>query len=111
MVRSELVEKIAEENPHLFRRDVEKIVNTIFEQITVALAKGGRVELRGFGSFSVRSREARQGRNPRTGEAVDVADKNVPHFKAGKDLAERVNATYHAEKEKPAPARKSGRGA
>ena len=80
MIRSELIQKIADENPNLFQRDVERIVNTIFEEITDALANGDRVELRGFGAFSVKTRDARVGRNPRTGEAVSVDKKKVPFF-------------------------------
>lgn len=91
MIRSELIQKIAEENPHLFHRDVERIVNTIFEEIIEAMARGDRVELRGFGAFSVKKRDARQGRNPRTGEAVDVEEKYVPFFKTGKLLRDRLN--------------------
>ncbi|MCV2894534.1 integration host factor subunit beta [Lentibacter sp. XHP0401] len=91
MIRSELVQKIAEENPHLFQRDVERIVNTIFEEIIDAMARGDRVELRGFGAFSVKKRDARTGRNPRTGEAVDVEEKYVPFFKTGKLLRDRLN--------------------
>ncbi|MDG1128431.1 integration host factor subunit beta [Seohaeicola saemankumensis] len=91
MIRSELIQKIAEENPHLFQRDVEKIVNTIFEEITNAMARGDRVELRGFGAFSVKKREARIGRNPRTGETVPVEEKYVPFFKTGKLLRDRLN--------------------
>ncbi|MFQ6550020.1 integration host factor subunit beta [Aestuariibius sp. 2305UL40-4] len=91
MIRSELIQKLADENPHLYQRDVEKIVNTIFEEITNAMANGDRVELRGFGAFSVKRREARQGRNPRTGEAVQVEEKHVPFFKAGKLLRDRLN--------------------
>ncbi|NYS24573.1 integration host factor subunit beta [Rhodobacteraceae bacterium 2376] len=91
MIRSELIQKIAEENPHLFQRDVERIVNTIFEEITEALARGQRVELRGFGAFSVKHRDARIGRNPRTGESVDVEAKTVPFFKTGKLLRNRLN--------------------
>ena len=91
MIRSELVQKIADENPHLFQRDVERIVNTIFEEITDALANGDRVELRGFGAFSVKTRDARVGRNPRTGEAVSVDQKKVPFFKTGKLLRDRLN--------------------
>ncbi|ANT61788.1 MULTISPECIES: integration host factor subunit beta [Roseobacteraceae] len=91
MIRSELIQKIAEENPHLYQRDVERIVNTIFEEITAAMAHGNRVELRGFGAFSVKQRDARQGRNPRTGEAVDVEEKCVPFFKTGKLLRDRLN--------------------
>ena len=91
MIRSELIQKIADENPHLFQRDVERIVNTIFEEITDALANGDRVELRGFGAFSVKTRDARVGRNPRTGEAVNVEQKKVPFFKTGKLLRDRLN--------------------
>jgi len=91
MIRSELIQKIADENPHLFQRDVERIVNTIFEEITDALANGDRVELRGFGAFSVKTRDARIGRNPRTGEAVSVEQKKVPFFKTGKLLRDRLN--------------------
>lgn len=91
MIRSELIQKIAEENPHLYQRDVEKIVNTIFEEIIGAMASGQRVELRGFGAFSVKKRNARVGRNPRTGESVDVEEKHVPFFKSGKLLRDRLN--------------------
>ena len=91
MIRSELIQKIADENPHLFQRDVEKIVNTIFEEITNAMARGDRVELRGFGAFSVKKRDARIGRNPRTGETVPVDEKFVPFFKTGKLLRDRLN--------------------
>ena len=91
MIRSELIQKIADENPHLFQRDVERIVNTIFEEITDALANGDRVELRGFGAFSVKTRGSRVGRNPRTGEAVSVDQKKVPFFKTGKLLRDRLN--------------------
>ena len=91
MIRSELIQIIADENPHLYQRDVERIVNTVFSEITEALAKGDRVELRGFGAFSVKSRDARMGRNPRTGEAVKVESKLVPFFKTGKLLRDRLN--------------------
>jgi integration host factor subunit beta len=91
MIRSELIQKIADENPHLFHRDVERIVNTIFEQIIEAMSRGDRVELRGFGAFSVKKRDARVGRNPRTGEAVQVEEKHVPFFKTGKLLRDRLN--------------------
>ena len=80
MIRSELIQKIADENPHLYQRDVERIVNTIFEEVTGAMSKGDRVELRGFGAFSVKKRDARVGRNPRTGETVHVEEKHVPFF-------------------------------
>jgi len=92
MTKSELILKLAERNPHLYQRDVEKIVSTIFDEITEALARGDRVELRGFGAFSVKKRDARTGRNPRTGESVDVDQKFIPFFKTGKQLRERLNA-------------------
>ena len=91
MIRSELIQIIADENPHLYQRDVERIVNTVFSEITEALAKGDRVELRGFGAFSVKLRDARMGRNPRTGEEVKVERKAVPFFKTGKLLRDRLN--------------------
>lgn len=91
MIRSELVQKIADENPHLYQRDVERIVSTIFDEIINAIASGNRVELRGFGAFSVKKRDARVGRNPRTGEAVQVEEKHVPFFKTGKLLRDRLN--------------------
>ena len=91
MIRSELIQKIADENPHLYQRDVERIVNTIFDEITNAMSQGDRVELRGFGAFSVKKRDGRIGRNPRTGEAVQVEEKHVPFFKTGKLLRDRLN--------------------
>jgi len=91
MIRSELIQKIADENPHLYQRDVERIVNTIFDEVTNAMARGDRVELRGFGAFSVKKRDARVGRNPRTGATVDVEEKHVPFFKTGKLLRDRLN--------------------
>ena len=91
MIRSELIQKLADENPHLFQRDVERIVNTIFDQITETMARGDRVELRGFGAFSVKKRDSRIGRNPRTGASVSVAEKHVPFFKTGKLLRDRLN--------------------
>lgn len=91
MIKSELIQKIAEDNPHLFHRDVERIVSTVFEEIIEALAAGNRVELRGFGAFSVKNRDARVGRNPRTGESVAVEEKHVPFFKTGKLLRDRLN--------------------
>jgi len=92
MIKSELIAKLAAENPHLTQRDVERVVTVILEKMIEALEDGGRVELRGFGAFSVRSRPARAGRNPRTGEAVDVRAKHVPFFKSGKELRARLNA-------------------
>lgn len=91
MIKSELIKKLAAANPHLFQRDVERVVNTVFEEITQALERGERVELRGFGAFSVRNRPPRQGRNPRTGDSVTVKEKHVPFFKTGKELRERVD--------------------
>jgi integration host factor subunit beta len=91
MIRSELIQKIAEENPHLYQRDVERIVNTVFDEIIEAMARGDRVELRGFGAFSVKKRDARVGRNPRTGDTVQVEQKAVPFFKTGKLLRDRLN--------------------
>ncbi|MCR8722825.1 integration host factor subunit beta [Frigidibacter sp. ROC022] len=91
MIRSELVQKIADANPHLFQRDVERIVSTIFDQIIEAMARGDRVELRGFGAFSVKKRDGRIGRNPRTGESVRVEEKHVPFFKTGKALRDQLN--------------------
>lgn len=92
MIKSELVQTIADKNPHLYPRDVENIVNAILGEITGALSNGNRVELRGFGAFSVKYRPARTGRNPRTGESVSVEEKWVPFFKTGKELRERLNA-------------------
>ena len=92
MIRSELIQIIADENPHLYQRDVERIVNTVFSEITEALAKGDRVELRGFGAFSVKSRDARIGRNPKTGEPVAIPQKKMPFFKMGKSMKERINS-------------------
>jgi len=94
MIKSELIQKIAASNPHLYQRDIERIVNVIFDEIVAALARGDRVELRGFGAFTVKHRAARQGRNPRTGETVFVDEKFVPFFKTGKDLRERLNRDY-----------------
>lgn len=91
MTKSELIAKLAANNPDLYYRDVERLVNTIFDKIIEALENGDRVELRGFGAFSVRQHDARMGRNPRTGEAVEVASKKVPFFKMGKGMQERLN--------------------
>ena len=92
MTKSELIQRIAELNPHLYHRDVVRIVSTIFDEISAALSRGNRVELRGFGAFSVKHRNARIGRNPRTGDSVQVSEKHVPFFKTGKLLRERLNA-------------------
>lgn len=91
MTKSELIARIAERNPHLYQRDVERIVSTIFEEIASALGRGDRVELRGFGAFSVKHRDSRMGRNPRTGETVSVVAKAAPYFKTGKQLRELLN--------------------
>jgi integration host factor subunit beta len=93
MIKSELIARLAEKNPHLYHRDIERIVSCIFDEIAAALARGDRVELRGFGAFSVKSRPARTGRNPRTGDAVSVAEKYVPFFKTGKELRDSLNIT------------------
>ena len=92
MIKSELVARLTARYPHLYHRDVERIVTTVLDSITKALADGHRVELRGFGAFSVRSRPARAGRNPRTGTAVKVRAKHVPFFKSGKEMRARLNA-------------------
>lgn len=91
MIKSELIHKISAANPHLFHKDIERIVNVIFDEITEALARGDRVELRGFGAFTVKYRGPRQGRNPRTGKPVNVDEKYVPFFKTGKELREKLN--------------------
>jgi integration host factor subunit beta len=91
MIRSELVKKLIEENPDLAPRDIEAIVSTFFDEITDRPATDGRVELRGFGAFSTRARDARTGRNPRTGEIVGVIAKRVPYFKPGKEMRARLN--------------------
>ena len=93
MTKSELIARLAEANPHLYQRDVERIVTTIFDEISDALASGDRVELRGFGAFSVKARNSRVGRNPRTGEAVEVEAKYIPYFKTGKQLREKLNTS------------------
>ena len=93
MTKSELIQRIAELNPHLYHKDVERIVSTIFDEVGQALSRGDRVELRGFGAFSVKRRDARIGRNPRTGTAVAVTEKYIPFFKTGKQLRERLNDT------------------
>lgn len=106
MLKSELIAKIAGANPHLFQRDVERIVNVVFDEIVDALARGQRVELRGFGAFTVKHRGARVGRNPRTGATVSVDQKFVPFFKTGKELREKLN-----EKASAPAAAKSADGA
>jgi len=91
MTKSELIQRLADMNPNLYLREIEKVVETVFDEISDALANGDRVELRGFGAFSVKHREARTGRNPRTGETVDVEAKSLPFFKTGKALREKLN--------------------
>jgi integration host factor subunit beta len=91
MTKSELIQHLADANPHLYQRDVERIVATIFDEVTTALANGDRVELRGFGAFSIKKRGSRIGRNPRSGEVVNVAAKRLPYFKTGKQLREKLN--------------------
>ena len=92
MIRSELLQALAQENPGLRIEEIEKAVSTFFDEIAARLTSGGRVELRGFGAFSTRGRDARKGRNPRTGEAVEVPGKSVPYFKPGKEMRARLNA-------------------
>ena len=91
MTKSELIARLAAQNPSLYHRDIERLVNTVFETITEALISGDRVELRGFGAFSLRERGSRIGRNPRTGESVSVSAKRMPFFKMGKGMRERLN--------------------
>ncbi|MEM6907267.1 MAG: integration host factor subunit beta [Pseudomonadota bacterium] len=91
MIRSELLQELHKDNPDLRAEEIEQVVEIFFDEIAQRLAEGGRVELRGFGAFSTREREARTGRNPRTGEAVAVPSKRVPYFKAGKDIRKRLN--------------------
>ena len=91
MTKSELIQYLAEKNPNLYLRDLERIVDTIFDEVTAALARGERVELRGFGAFSVKERDARVGRNPRTGDSVKVSAKRLPFFKTGKELRDHLN--------------------
>ena len=92
MTRSELILKIAQKNPHLFNRDIEEVVNAIFVEISQALSRGDRIELRGFGAFSIKHRRSRIGRNPRTGESVHVEEKKIPFFKTGKKLRQLLNS-------------------
>lgn len=92
MIRSELLHELAKENPDLRGEEVEQVVDIFFDEITKRLADGGRVELRGFGAFSTRERDAREGRNPRTGDKVEVPAKRVPYFKPGKEMRQRLNS-------------------
>lgn len=96
MIKSELIDRLSAENPHLTHKEVERVVNVVLDQMVQAMAAGGRVELRGFGAFSVRHRPARSGRNPRTGETVEVPAKSVPFFKSGKELRDRLNLSGDA---------------
>jgi len=105
MIKSELVMKLTEQNSHLYQRDIEQVVNAILDTISDALAEGGRVELRGFGTFTVKKRDARTGRNPRTGEAVPVSEKVVPVFRTGKEMRLRLNPVS------PKRAKRTGTGA
>jgi len=91
MIRSELLQELQKDNPELRAEEVEQVVDIFFDEVATRLSEGGRIELRGFGAFSTREREARTGRNPRTGEAVDVPAKRVPYFKAGKEIRKRLN--------------------
>ena len=106
MIKSELVIKLTEQNPHLYQRDIEQVVNAILDTISNALAQGRRVELRGFGTFTVKKREARTGRNPRTGDAVSISEKVVPAFRTGKEMRHRLNPAPQERAKK-----KSGAGA
>ncbi len=105
MTKSELVQRLLARNPHLYERDIETIVNIIFGRIAAALARDDRVELRGFGAFSIKRRKAHIGRNPRTGEVVQVSDKGHPYFRTGKVLQDRVNSTRQATPRRARPAR------
>ncbi|MBV1700232.1 MAG: integration host factor subunit beta [Hyphomicrobiales bacterium] len=96
MIKSELVQQLCQKNPHIYQRDVEKIINAILDEITAALTRGDRVELRGFGAFSVKKRGSRLGRNPRTGASVAVDQKVAPFFKTGKEMRDRLNRDSHA---------------
>ncbi len=109
MIKSELVERLARTYPHLYQRDIERAVNRIFTEIAQALARGERVEIRGFGAFTVKHRDARTGRNPRTGDPVDVAAKAVPFFRAGKELREKLNDGYDDEEDDAPPVMSSTR--
>ena len=111
MIKSRLIEKLSMDNPHLFHKDVERIVNVIFDEVIDALSRGDRVELRGFGAFTVKHRAPRQGRNPRTGTSVSVSEKFVPFFKTGKELRERINKlAVSAGQEEQGQGRRQGAG-
>lgn len=102
MIKSELVQKLADENPNLLHREVERLVSVVFDEIAGALQRGDRVELRGFGAFSVKHRPSRVGRNPRTGEPVPINEKFSPFFKPGKELRDRLNGGAKPVAKKPA---------
>lgn len=102
MIKSELVQRLAERNPHLYQRDIENVVNAILDEITSALGRGDRVELRGFGAFAAKQRDARVGRNPRTGVQVSVSEKLAPQFRAGKEMRQRLNQDMSAKPKKAA---------
>jgi integration host factor subunit beta len=106
MLKSELVSKLTKQNPHLYQRDIEQVVNAILDTISDGLAQGRRVELRGFGTFTVKRRDAHAGRNPRTGEAVSISEKVVPAFRTGKEMRLRLNPVPQKRAKK-----KSGAGA
>jgi integration host factor subunit beta len=93
MIKSELVQKLSAQNPHLYQRELDKVVNALFGEIIAAMKRGDRVELRGFGAFGVKHRSARMGRNPRTGVPVAVEDRRIPFFKTGKEMRQRLNRT------------------
>jgi len=97
ITKSGLIEKVAGRTPHISKKDTEVVVNTIFDSMTEALKEGRRIEIRGFGSFQVKIREAREGRNPKTGEEVHIPDKRTPFFKVGKELKEMVDSSFAAE--------------
>ena len=97
MTKSELIQQLAGENPHLYLRDVERIVNTVFDEISDALSRGDRVEIRGFGAFTVREYKAYEGRNPKTGEKIMVPPKRLPFWKTGMELKQRVDSAFMNE--------------
>ncbi|MCH6563297.1 MAG: integration host factor subunit beta [Myxococcales bacterium] len=99
MTKSDLIERVAARLPHISKKDTEIVVNTIFDSMTEALRRSDRIEIRGFGSFQVKIREAREGRNPKTGEEVKIPAKRTPFFKVGKELKERIDATGRAKRE------------
>ena len=98
MTKSDLIERVADRVPHISKKDTELVVNTIFDSMTEALSASNRIEIRGFGSFQVKIREAREGRNPKTGQEVKIPAKRTPFFKVGKELKERIDAAWRAER-------------